>query len=355
MRRRKTARIADIAQTAGVGTATVDRVLHGRGGVSAATTERVKAAERALTAQVKNGRAGSQVAAGRRIDVVLPADAGPSTETLGAALKDAGARNNLTISCAFVEKMNPAALATRLRASERPDCAGVAFQALDHPLVRDAVARLEARGVPAVALMSDLDGSRIINFVGMDNRAAGRTAGLLLGRLVRGPGRVAVLWGGQLYRSHEEREIGFRSLIRAEFPELEILDLVSGGDHAAKNYHRICSVLDNFPDLIGIYNVGGGNRGVVKALKENDRADAVTLIGHNLTPTTRDYLIDGSMDAIIHQDMDLAANMAIQTLLDHAAGRPAHAPRLPIEIILRENMQRRQPRLQPGTTVPNVA
>jgi LacI family transcriptional regulator len=38
----------DIARHAGVGTATVERVLNGRGGVRPATTERVLAAARAL-------------------------------------------------------------------------------------------------------------------------------------------------------------------------------------------------------------------------------------------------------------------------------------------------------------------
>ena len=37
-----------------------------------------------------------------------------------------------------------------------------------------------------------------------------------MGRFVRGTGKLAVVWGGQLFRSHEERESGFRSVLRAE-------------------------------------------------------------------------------------------------------------------------------------------
>src|SRR5690606_41278648 len=51
-------------------------------------------------------------------------------------------------------------------------------------------------------------------YVGLDNRAAGRTAGLLLGRFI-GPrtGKVAMIAGSRHYRGHEEREMGFHHIL----------------------------------------------------------------------------------------------------------------------------------------------
>lgn len=336
MRKRRPARVADIALAAGVGTATVDRVLNGRGNVTEATAERVRKAMDALAAANASGAVATAQPAAHRFGAVLPSQAGASTELLAAALRDAGTLAGVSLDCSFVEKMNPAALARRLDEIRRQGRSGVAFQALDHPLVHDAVARLAEERVPVVTLMSDLGGSGA--FVGMDNRAAGRTAGYLMGRFSRGGGQVAILWGGELYRSHEEREIGFRSLLRADFPGLETLDLVSGGDDAEGNYRQIRRVLDSHPDLVGIYSVGGGNSGVVRALKERGRESDVTLIGHNLTAATQAFLIEGAMDAVIHQDMSLAARSAVQALIALREERPKAVARLPIEIVTKENM-----------------
>lgn len=340
-KRRRPARIIDIAQAAGVGTATVDRVLNGRDGVATATAARVRSAMEMLSARVMPGRDSADRTFLYAFDVILPANAGPSTVFLGDALREAGRQANAAVVCAFVEKMNPAALAEKLTDCVDRGTGGIMFQALDHPLVREAVSRAAAKDVPMLALLSDLAGSEAFGYVGADNRAAGRTAGLLMGRFTRQPGKVAVLWGGQMYRSHEEREIGFRTLIRTEFPHLKMLDLVSGGDDPDGNYREICSVLDEHDDLVGIYSVGGGNRGVVQALADRGKSRSVVTIGHNLTATTHRFLVEGSMDAVIHQDLELAAGRAIAAMIHHGNGQTPGSERLPVEVIIRENIPNR--------------
>ena len=52
----------------------------------------------------------------------------------------------------------------------------MAFMALEHPAVREAVNQLAERGVPTVTLISDIAHTSRAAYVGLDNRAAGRTA-----------------------------------------------------------------------------------------------------------------------------------------------------------------------------------
>ena len=336
-RLRRKVRVSDIARIAGVGTATVDRVLHGRGSVSDLTADRVRAAMDTLAAE--RPAVGRHYAPTFRFEALLPAHAGRSTERLGRALEQAALKRGCQVQCGFVEKMNPFALADRLDGARRSaQVDGIAFQALDHPLVHEAVSRIADDGTPVVTLMSGLGGSSQSTYVGTNNRAAGRTAGYLMGRFCRMPGQVAILWGGELYRSHEEREIGFRSVLRSEFRQLEVLDLVSGGDEAEENHRQISAVIQSHPELVGIYSVGGGNQGVVKAMQDQRAGDRLTLIAHNLTETTREYLMDGSVDVIIHQDMELAANTALSTLIAKSGGVSIEVPRIPIEIVTKENM-----------------
>ena len=82
--------------------------------------------------------------------------------------------------------MNPEALADRLRACAQRGSSGVAVQVLDHALVREAVAELARAEIPVVTVCTDIAGVDHLGYFGLDNRAAGRTAGLLMGRFCRG-------------------------------------------------------------------------------------------------------------------------------------------------------------------------
>ena len=93
--------------------------------------------------------------------------------------------------------------------------------------------------IPVVTVLTDIAGVDRLAYLGLDNRAAGRTAGLLMGRFCRGTGKLAVVWGGQLYRSHEERESGFRSVLRSERPDLQSVELITGNDNPEMTRARV--------------------------------------------------------------------------------------------------------------------
>ncbi len=327
------AKIADIAKLAGVSTATVDRVLNERKNVSEATRQRVRQAKKAI----ENGEQPITRARPWRLKVFLPEDAGPSTDYLAACFQEMGARGNATIECIFTRKMEPAVLTRKLKACIGQGIDAVAFQALDDPRVRDAIEELASYKIHCLALVSGIESNSLIGYIGMNNRAAGRTAGYLMGRMAKGPGPVALLSGGQLYRSHEEREMGCRAILRREFPHNPIVATYDGQDDIEGNYEETLALLNHHPDLVGIYNVGGGNEGVVRAMREAGATGEIMFIGHNLTPKTHSYLLEGSMDAVIHQNMRLAAELSVEALINFLNKRPLQFASLPVEIITKEN------------------
>ena len=210
--------------------------------------------------------------------------------------------------------MNPEALAERLRACAQRGSSGVAVQVLDHALVREAVAELARAEIPVVTVLTDIAGVDRLAYLGLDNRAAGRTAGLLMGRFCRGTGKLAVVWGGQLYRSHEERESGFRSVLRSERPDLQSLELITGNDNPEMTRARVREAIATHPDLVGIYCVGGGVAGAADAIEQAGLAPQVVLIGHNYNPETKPYLLSGTIHALVHQDMGRIAADALACL-----------------------------------------
>ena len=298
------ARVSDIARAAQVSTATVDRVLNRRPGVRDATVQRVLKAAAELAYLPEADLYAALAPPPLRVTFLLPNGTNRFIRMLGDMVgysQEHCAPYNVRCRTEFVESFNPQALAAALlQHGARSD--GIVMMALEHPAVREAVATLAARGVPVVTLISDLTHSQRAAFIGLDNRAAGRTAAYLIGRFI-GPraAKVALIAGSRSYSAHEEREAGFMHLIDESFARLEVVGLREGQDDAGKNYRQTRALLEQHPTLAGIYNIGGASDGVARALKETGRDQDVVFVGHGLTPDTRALLIDGSMDAVITQ------------------------------------------------------
>lgn len=330
-------KLADVAAKAGVSTATVDRVINGRGGVHQKTIVRVEQAIRDIVGSGDPQQNQTQWSAA--FDIILAGDGSQVTKGLGKALVDEGESRGAKVNVSFVKRMSPTALAECLLACVERGSSGVAVQALDHVLVREAFERLDRAGIPVVTVLTDMAGVNRVAYVGLDNRAAGRTAGFLMGRFCRVPGRLAIVWGGQLYRSHEERESGFRNALRTDRPDLQCLGVITGDDDPEVTHARVRDAITEQTDLVGIYCVGGGITGVADAIDEAGLSQSLVMIGHNCNIDTKPYLLSGTIDAVIHQDTARIAEAAFKCLSERTS--PPINIGIPIEIITRENVMYR--------------
>ncbi len=335
--------IVDVARRAGVSTATVDRVLNHRPGVRPATVQSVLKAAAELGYLPQDDLYKAMRPQPMRLVFLLPAGTNRFLNMLGDSVESAREQFeplNVQCRCKFVEGFNPQVLVENLlREGKRAD--GIAFMALEHPLVREAVNTLVEKNVHVITLISDLSSSRRAAYVGLDNRAAGRSAGLLLGRFIGPrPGKVAMIAGSRHYRGHEEREMGFQHIIEEKFPALQVVGLREGHDDAQTNYVQSRQLLEQYPDLVGIYNIGGASDGVAKALKEAGRDQSTVFIGHGLTPDTRALLVDGSMDALINQNLHSTIMNSARIFSNLREGREAMAGVEPMQIsvVLNENL-----------------
>ena len=343
--------MSDLALAARVSLATVDRVLNRRKGVKPRTVERVLDAAVELGYMQPQERERLSGTRPPNVAFLLPKGANPYLRLLGDMVRDlaeTGMRDAVPLRCFFIESFDASALATALRHHARW-ADGIAFMAIDHPLVREAAEEVSAGGTRLITIVSDLPHPGREAYVGLDNLSAGRTAALLLGRFCRAcEGSVALVAGSRNYRAHAEREMGFLSLLEESHPGLRVVGMREGHDDRNENYRHTLSLLEQNPDLVGIYNVGGSSDGIGRALRERGKGNDVVFIGHGLTADTRRLLIEGTMDAVINSD----PGQVIAQALDRFS-RPAHAaantgPRqrpLSLEVIFRENIP---PQLKPA-------
>jgi LacI family transcriptional regulator len=339
-RRTRTRRwkMSDVAEAAGVSLATVDRALNGRGVVRQETLELVlkAAGELGYIAPI----APIADVGPFRFDVVLPGGSNTFLRILAAEIEAAaGARQaDLSISIHRVEDFQPHILTQTLNAIDLSD--GVAVIAPDHPSVREALRSLKGRGIPVATIITDVANVGRIGYVGIDNRAAGRLAGQLLGQLLGGrKGGVLLFLGSRSYRGHEEREIGFRDLISEDYPHLEVIDVRDVRDNVEQARSETARFLASRSDIVGIYNIAAGNRGITAALETVRRKPKIAFVAHELTEHTRRSLISGILDVAIDQNPRLEAAEIVQLLHAQASGSPLpllEAPR--ITPFFRENL-----------------
>ncbi len=331
--------LREIAREAGVSLATLDRVLHGRSGVREATARRVR--ETIARHSGPGGR--TEAAHNLKFAMVMPEGANVFMQMIRDHVGEMStwlAARRVSVETIVADVFNPLKLAESLEALQgRFD--GVAVVALDHQSVRAAIDDLVVSGMFVVTLVSDVPGSRRRHYVGIDNVAAGRTAGALVGRLARQPaGKVGVIAGSQLLRDHAERIFGFQQVMGLEFPQFTLLNPVEGGDQDEVNDALTARLLSDNPDLIGLYNVGAGAAGVGKAIAEAGREESIVFVAHDLTPFTRRGLLRGLVDAVISQDPGHEARSAIRVLIALARGEPllAEQERINIDIVMRDNL-----------------
>jgi LacI family transcriptional regulator len=335
--------IAEIAREAGVGPATVDRVLNRRPGVNAETLQRVMQAVEKLGVPPQPGRPRRD--ANLRFAYVLPAETNPFFELVERQLaQSAGEFRHQHINEVThrFDATDPAQFAADL--ALLADCDGIALLAPDVPAVKLAINELVRAGVHVVTLFSDVTGSMRETHIGADNRSAGRTAGLLLARMA-GAGDTLLLTSQATRLSCEiDRRIGFSQVLEERFPALRmqrLQELPADDDGAA------AALLRSFDNetidparLAGLYNVGSGSAGMARAVANLGLPRAPGFAAHDLCDSHRALLTSGELAYVLHQDIHyciLTAARVLRALCENLRGALSVAqPR--VEILTAENL-----------------
>ena len=325
--------------------ATVDRALNGRGGVSQAALFKIDAAVRDLGFGASTRLLTHQLRPKVSLRFILPKGAGGFVQAIKAALTATSYEiEEVDVSVEFDEiKMEPDVIAERLAAAGQAEIDAVGLFAMDTPEVRDAIDASVAAGMPVLTMVSDVPAAHRTTFVGIDNNAAGRTAGRLMGKFLRyQTGKVAVIAGSMKVRDHMERFFAFRDIISRDFRNISVLPVCETRSLDRYNMDCVQGLMASHEDLVGIYLVTGGVSGVLAALREVEERDRPAFIAHDISPSTRRGLIAGEIDAVINQSAEKIAEAAVSILLyDLVPGRTRHTATkagIGIEIFLAENL-----------------
>ncbi len=338
--------IAEIARLAGVGTATVDRVINGRPGVNAETMAKVmQVISQGEESARPLGRPRQDD--GLRFAFVLPDGDSPFFDAVERQVAQvAGDFRHQHITTVIYRLSADDSTKFAADLSQVDACDGVALLAVDVPVIKRAIGDLVRAGVHVVTLFSDVAGSARQLFVGADNRAAGRTAGLLLGNMAGTPGKDVMLLLSQSTRlsSEIERRIGFVQVLEDSYPTMQIVRITD----LPKSDDAVCEALLGHLQheidptrLAGVYMVGQGTTGLMRALAQSGLKGTLGVVVHDLTELHTRYLTRGEASYLLHQDIHycvLNAASVLRKLCANARGA-LHVAQPRIEILTAENLR----------------
>ena len=192
----------------------------------------------------------------------------------------------------------------------------VAATAINHASLSRLVERLAADGRPVFALLNDFAGPAGAGYFGLDNLRAGRVAGWMMAKALRGPGRVAVFTGGSRWHGQTLRDEGFRRAIRTHGPGIEVTDTVINLETRQVTYEATIGLLDRQPDLGGIYVAGGGMEGAIEALRERRPPGKVALVVNELTADSRKALAEGYATLVVATPLEELCDALVSAMVE---------------------------------------
>jgi LacI family transcriptional regulator len=314
-------RIREIAAQAGLSEATVDRVLHQRGGVRDSTVREVRQAIADLDRQRSQVRLGGRTF---MVDVVVQAPPRFSGAVRAALEAELPGLRPAVIRARFHLLDGPSVsdLAAVLERVRRGRSHGVILKAPDVPEIVAAARRLD---IPLVTLVTDLPASPRVAYVGIDNRAAGATAAYLIQQwLADRAGDVLVVRGHGSYRGEDEREMGFRAEMRARAPGRRLLEVVDAEDRAHAVRAGIRTVLADNASVRAIYSLyagAGGTAAVLAAFAAEDRPYDV-FVAHDLDPENTVLLRERKLSAVLHHDLRTDLRRACHAIMQAQGALP---------------------------------
>jgi ribose transport system substrate-binding protein len=182
--------------------------------------------------------------------------------------------------------------------AEKP--AGINVVGFD-PALKPSIDAAVDQGIPVMTLDAEVYGSKRYTFLGTGNYNAGKVGARTLAEAIGGKGKVALITKvGQ--SNLEERIQGYKDEFAADYPDIEVAQIIDDQSDSAKAADGLKAVLQRIPDLAGVGCVeAAGGVGAATAVKELDMVSKVQIVSMDRDDGTLKFIQDGVIYASVAQ------------------------------------------------------
>lgn len=308
--------IKQIADLCGVSRGTVDRVVNQRGNVKPETEKailkvmeeldfRPNIAGKALAIRKKNLNIGILLSS-RGVSFFDEVIRG--IEAAKKELQDYGISIHLKQQRGYRKEQQLKALEELEQESNL-----IILHPINHTVIANKINQLYDRGIPVITINTDVENSRRICYVGSDYFESGAAACGMLGLLAHGMATVGILTGSTQIWGHNQRILGFKSVLDAKYPDIKVLEMAETNDEVGQGRRVATAMLHRHPDIDILYCAAGGVEGVCQAVEDTGRVNQVQVICHDKTPEIVEMMKKDIIVATVEQSPFQQGYQAVKT------------------------------------------
>ncbi len=346
-----------IAEMAKVSRGTVDRALHGRGGINEATRQRIlEIAQRIAYKPNLAARALSANRAIAKIGVCIPREIHFFYDQLWSGVLEEAER----VSQSGIEFINRPirnlgqgdAKAFQELMTDGVD--GIIITAGNPKKLKPLIDKAEIKGIRVVCVDTDASQSRRSSVVYVEPYLSGCVAGELLGKLVPSRSKVAVIAGMLMAEDHRRKAEGFSQTFPKYCLGGQIAAVIEGHEDEEESFQKTLDLLRRTADLAGIYVNTVNCLPVCRAVEAAKVEGKVKLITTDLFMEMSPYFEKGTIAASIYHQPHRQGQIAVRMMADHFISKSDFPPAVPLSpaVVMTSNLhlfrEMRQNGSQPG-------
>ncbi len=180
------------------------------------------------------------------------------------------------------------------------------YQGVSVPIVFDGVVskvnELVDDKTPVISIIADsAERSKRTVAIGTLAYDAGKSAGQVMLKQLKGKGKIAVITGYLAAAQHNDRMNGALDLIKKEAPNVKIVGPFENKDDEATAYAQATDAITANPDLTMIYVTAGGPEGAAKAVQDTGMTGKIGVVAYDDLPSRQHYKDSGEILALVDQ------------------------------------------------------
>jgi LacI family transcriptional regulator len=308
--------LLDIAKSLGVSTGTVHRALHNHADISADT--KIKVVQKAKQLGYRPNRAARYLSLKRKMRISVNTLKGTTSfwDEVRAGIEEES--RSLAMEGMEIEYRTYPQLGEgeeeAFEAALKSEVNGIILFASQPQSLRPWIDRASRAEVPIVCVATDAPDSGRLAVVSIDTMVSGSLAADLLGRFLKGTGKVAVTLSDLGITEHSEKVKAFQSTLQSFYPSMEVQMPVEDHDIESEAYDKCRRLFREHPDLAGVYVTTEASIPVLNAARDAGIIDHLTIITTDLFPALVGEIRSGAVAATIYQRPQTQGIMAFRVL-----------------------------------------